>query len=155
MLDFRRRNRDAGARGMAAVIGKAGRWRWILLALAALAGCAATADRGRVEQFDKIAKAYETAIRWSDFQRAAGVAGIGAAQTEALPKLSRVRVLSYDPVSAEISPDTLRVQQTVQIEFMLEGSMKLRRIVDRQGWRFDDVQGRWVLVSGLPDFLGE
>jgi hypothetical protein len=129
-------------------------WRRALLVLAALAGCATVADRGRIEQFDKITKAYETAIRWSDFGRAAGVAGLPPEQRESAQKLARVKVISYDIVSAEIAPDTLQVKQTVQIEYTLDGSMKLRRIVDQQGWRFDEAQGRWVLLSGLPDFLG-
>ena len=129
-------------------------WRCALLALLAIAGCGTMGDRGRVDQFDKIAKSYEKAVRWSDFEGAASVAGLPAPQADAARRLSHVKVISYSPQSAEISPDTLQVQQTVQIEFTLEGSVKLRRLVDRQGWRFDAAQGRWVLVSGLPDFLG-
>ena len=129
-------------------------WWWMLLALLGLTGCGTVAERGRADQFDKIAKSYEKAIRWSDFESAAGVAGLPASQAEAARKLSRVQVISYSAQSAEISPDTLQVRQTVQIEFMVEGSMKVRRLVDRQGWSFDAAQGRWVLVTGLPEFLG-
>lgn len=140
---------------MAGVTANGFGWRWTLIVLVGLAGCGATAERGgRVEQFEKITKSYETAIRWSDFERAAGVAGLSPEDRASAHKLSRVKVISYDPVSAEVSADTLQVRQTVQIEFTVEGSMKLRSIVDRQGWRFDEAQGRWVLVSGLPDFLG-
>ncbi|HET9699298.1 MAG TPA: hypothetical protein VFP70_00100 [Burkholderiales bacterium] len=131
-------------------------WVWALAAMAVLAGCGATVERGgRVDQFDKVIRAYETAIRWSDFDRAAGVAGLAPEQREAAQKLSRVKVISYEVISAEVSPDTVQVRQSVQIEYTVEGSVKLRRIVDRQGWRFDEAQGRWVLVSGLPDFLGQ
>jgi hypothetical protein len=132
------------------------RWRWALAALIGLAGCGATLERGgRVEQFDKVVRAYETAIRWSDFDRAAGVAGLSAEQRQAAQKLARVKVISYETMGAEVSADTLQVLQAVQIEYTLEGSIKLRRLLDRQGWRFDEAQGRWVLVSGLPDFLGQ
>lgn len=128
---------------------------WALVVLLGLAGCGATMERsGRVEQFDTIAKSYEKAIRWSDFDRAAGIAGLSPEQREAAQKLARVKVISYDAMSAEVAPDALQVRQSVQIEYTVEGSVKLRRIVDRQGWRFDETQGRWVLVSGLPDFLG-
>lgn len=128
---------------------------WALVVLLGLAGCGATAERGgRVEQFDKVIRAYETAIRWSDFDRAAGVAGLPPEQRAAAQKLAPVKVIAYEVMSAEVSADTLQVRQTVQIEYTIEGSVKLRRIQDRQGWRFDDAQGRWVLVSGLPDFLG-
>lgn len=131
-------------------------WRWSLVVLLGLAGCGATMERGgRVEQFDKVIRAYETAIRWSDFDRAAGVAGLSPEQREAARKLSPVKVIAYETVSAEVSPDTLQVRQSVQIEYTVEGSMKLRRILDRQGWRFDEAQGRWVLVTGLPDFFGK
>jgi hypothetical protein len=128
---------------------------WALAVLLGLAGCGATMERGgRVEQFDKIAKSYEKAIRWSDFERAAGIAGLSPKQREAAQKLLQVKVISYETMSAEVAPDALQVSQTVQIEYTIEGSVKLRRIQDRQGWRFDESQGRWVLVSGLPDFLG-
>jgi hypothetical protein len=128
---------------------------WLLAAMVGLAGCGATVERGgRVDQFDKVVRAYETAIRWSDFDRAAGVAALPPEQREAAQKLSRVKVVSYETMSAEVSPDALQVKQSVQIEYTIEGSVKLRRILDRQGWRFDEAQGRWLLVSGLPDFLG-
>jgi hypothetical protein len=130
-------------------------WWLAVVALITLAGCAATEERGRGAQFDNIALAYETAIRWSDFERAAGVAGVKGAEKEALQQLKQVKVISYDRVSAEVSPDGTQIRQIVQIEYTLETSMKLRRIVDQQGWQFDTTQKRWVLVTGLPDFLGK
>lgn len=128
---------------------------WVMILAAVLAGCAATEERGRGAQFDNIALAYETAIRWSDFERAMGVAGISGADKETLQRLKPVKVISYDRVSAEVSPDGTQIRQVVQIEYTLETSMKLRRIVDQQGWQFDPGRQRWILVTGLPDFFGK
>ena len=128
------------------------RWWWAAVLLA-LAGCAATQERSRGAQFDNIALAYETAIRWSDFERAVGVAGVSGANQETLQRLKPVKVVSYDRVSAELSEDGTQILQIVKIEYTLETSMKLRRIVDQQGWQFDPAQKRWILVTGLPDFF--
>lgn len=128
--------------------------RWLaLLALLALAGCAATAQRNRIDQFDRTARAYEKALSWSDFEGAAEISGVAVPDKKALERLRQVRVISYEQRAAEVSPDGTQARRSVQIEYTVEGSMKLRTLVDQQAWRFDQARERWLLVSGLPKFF--
>lgn len=128
--------------------------RWLaLLAVLVLAGCAASAHRNRVEQFDLTARAYEKSVTWSDFEGAAEIAGVVVPDRKALQKLRQVKVISYEQRAADISPDGAQARRSVQIEYTVEGSMKLRTLVDQQAWRFDEPQGRWLLLTGLPKFF--
>lgn len=128
-------------------------WWLALLALLVLSGCAATAQRSRLDQFDVTARAYEKALTWSDFERAAEIGGVAIPDKAALDRLRRVRVISYEQRAADVSPDGTQARRSVQIEFTLEGSMRLRTLMDQQAWRYDEPQGRWLLVSGLPKFF--
>ena len=118
-----------------------------------LAGCAATAQRSRLDQFDRTARAYEKAVTWSDFEGAAEIGGVAVPDRKALEKLRQVRVISYEQRVADVSPDGTQARRSVLIEYTVEGSVKLRTLVDQQGWRFDQAQERWLLVTGLPRFF--
>jgi len=128
--------------------------RWLaLLAVLALAGCAATAQRNRVDQFDLTARGYEKAVTWSEFETAAEIAGVAVPDRKVLQKLRQVKVISYDQRAADLSPDGTQARRSVQIEYTLEGSMRLRTLLDQQAWRYDEPQGRWLLLTGLPKFF--
>ena len=129
-----------------------GRWL-VLLAVLVLAGCAATAQRNRVDLFDRTARAYEKSVTWSDFEGAAEIAGVPVPDNKFLQKLRQVKVISYEQRAADISPDGTQARRSVQIEYTVEGSMRLRTLLDRQAWRYDEPQDRWLLLTGLPKFF--
>lgn len=42
--------------------------------------------------------------------------------------------------------------QLVRIDYVLRDEQRLKTLVDRQQWRWDDDLGAWWLYGGLPAF---
>lgn len=124
---------------------------WLLL-LPALAGCATFEHASRIEKLERTTRAYANALRWGQFEQAAGSVGIDATKQE-LEKLQLVRVTAYQEQGSDASPNVSEVRQVVRIEFMMENTMRVRTIEDVQQWRYDAAKGRWVLSSGFPPFF--
>lgn len=122
-----------------------------VLGLAALlAGC--ITSRGlRMQRFETSAKAYETAMRWSDFAGAAGHLAASAPQPD-IGKLRAVRIVSYDVKALNAKPDLRELQQVVEIRYVQTDRMRERQVLDTQHWQYDDKDTRWRLLSGLPAF---
>ena len=126
---------------------------WLpLLAVLFLAGCGALDQRSRLEQFEVVTEAYRKAVSWSDFERAAEIGGVTGVDGKVLDRLRGVKVASYEQKQVELSPDGMQARCNVNIEYTAGSSIRVRSLVDRQVWRFDAAAGRWLLVSGLPDF---
>ncbi len=116
------------------------------------AGCAGLAEQRRLEQFEKTARAYDKAIRWSDFQAAYSLTRPDPNRPPNFERLKRVQVTSYETLGATPAPGGTEVRQSVAIEYMFINSMRVLRLIDPQVWVFDEAAGRWQLTSGLPDF---
>ena len=126
---------------------------WLVLLTAVfLAGCGAIAQMNRLEQFEVVTEAYRKALSWSDFERAAEIGGVTGLDKKALDRLRGVKVASYEQKQIEFSPDGLQARCNVNIDYTAGTSIRVRSLVDRQSWRYDVAAGRWLLVSGLPDF---
>jgi hypothetical protein len=119
-----------------------------ILVVAALAGCAGGFTRkGRL---DATLQAYESSIRWSQFDAASG---FEAKEDAAVPdRLQHIRVTSYDVLQSTLADDKERAQQTVQIRYYDTDDMRERVTIDHQDWRYDAAKKKWVLHSGLPPF---
>lgn len=127
--------------------------RWLVVALALLLGaCASVGDQRRLELFEKTARAYDRAIRWSDFQAAYSLTRPDPARPPDFARLKGIQVTSYEAVGALPSAGAMEVRQAVAIEYMRINDMRVRRIVDEQVWVYSETEKRWQLVSGLPDF---
>ncbi len=122
-----------------------------LLFLAAIvAGCATSM---RLEKFDTTTRAYERALRWSDFQTAFALAGNADAPLPDFRRLQDVRVTSYDVVGApQVNGDASQVVQMVEIRYANLGNMSERRLTDRQTWVYSPSDERWKLRSAFPAF---
>jgi hypothetical protein len=46
----------------------------------------------------------------------------------------------------------MMVMQLVDFQYYRMRNVTVRTITDRQRWEYDHEQGRWYLISGLPDF---
>jgi len=130
-------------------------WRLLaLLALAALAGCPSSysVDKTRGEAF----KQYETIIRWSQWDAAAGfiapeyLAENPISQLE-MDRLRLFKVTNYTVRSVNILADGLTAQQVVEIRMFSTTQAVERSIIDQQDWRYVPEIKRWLLFSGLPD----
>jgi hypothetical protein len=124
------------------------------LVAGAVSGC------GRVKE-DKIAMAldsavngYRESIRWGYFDAAIGFihpTERGDLDTETL---ENIRVTGYEVVQPPvITPDYTAVQ-LVRIEYVLEDEQRLKDLMDRQEWRYDEDGAGWWLYTGMPAFDG-
>lgn len=122
-----------------------------LLFIAALVAACATAVR--LEKFETMARAYERALRWSDFRTAFALAGNADAQAPDFSRLQDVRVTSYDVIGApQRNDEASEVVQMVEIRYANLGNMSERRLMDRQTWIYSPSAERWKLRSPFPAF---
>jgi hypothetical protein len=116
------------------------------------AGC------GRVKE-DKMAaalynatKGYRESVRWGYFDAAAGFLDPDEREDLDTEALANVRVTSYEVIQpAVITPEETAVQ-LVRIEYVLQDEQRLKSLMDRQEWRWDEDATNWWLSTGLPRF---
>lgn len=129
------------------------RWLWLALVLL-LAACGSK----RNNDLQSSLYAYQSLIRWGDFQQAAGMVDPDFLAKHPMSRLDwerfqQVQVSGYrasDPVPV----NETEVQVVAEIEFVNIHTQSPRSIVDRQLWRFDATSKRWLLTTGLPDLGG-
>jgi hypothetical protein len=123
---------------------------WILLVAALLLGCA----NARVDQLDAALRAYERAIRWSDYKAAFALAGQPNAPVPDFERLQHIRVTSYDKIGApQMSADGMKLVQVVEIRFVNVNRMADRVLTDKQVWEYAEAEQRWKLTSPFPAFI--
>lgn len=70
-----------------------------------------------------------------------------------VPKyLENIRVTSYDVVQPPVRSDESTATQIAQIEYLHEDVQRVRKLSDRQEWRYDPATETWWLHSGVPAF---
>lgn len=120
-----------------------------------LAGCSMISGMRRVEDFSNISKTYEHTMLNSDFR--AGVRFIDpsvlTAEKKAFYKTyENVKVFDYEVTDVTVSDDRLTITQHADIEYYLLDCYIMRRLQDRQIWKYNRKTGNWRLWSGLPEF---
>lgn len=95
---------------------------------------------------------YEAAIRWSLFKRAAGYLADPAKAAPDWKRLEQIRVTGYVTTFRDLFQSGKVLTQTVKIRYLTGNGVVERTIEDEQRWRFDELQERWLLETGLPKF---
>jgi len=124
----------------------------LLAAVLLLAGCATqthTRDLLTVTLYD-----YSGAIRWNRVDVATGwldpeVKSIAVKPLD-LQRFEQVQITGYDVKGSEWLAEH-RYAQVVEVRLVNKHTQAERSIVDRQVWRFDPENRRWLLTTGLPD----
>jgi hypothetical protein len=125
----------------------------ISLAVLLLVGCAAVEKDRRALSLDSTTRAYLAALRWSDFEGAFGFLPPEIRlQQELPPGFNDLRITRYEILKPPVITTDTQATQTVAIEYLYEYNQVVRRITDRQSWRWDDQAQAWWLESGLPEF---
>jgi hypothetical protein len=132
----------------------------VLLALVAalalaLPGCARLKEDNRRIAFEHTSNGYREAIRWGYFHAAAGFLAPDARDGVDPAALDNVRVTGYEVVRPAKLGSGEDTEQLVQIDYVLRDSQRLRKLLDRQRWRYDDADKAWYLRSGLPAFSSD
>lgn len=132
---------------------KLGMWAGLIAILVTLSACASSgkSDEGLRSRIFH----YAAAIRWNEIEQA--VKYIDPAVLAEQPftaadagRWREIQVARY--VEGPQSVDAQgRVEQTVQIELIDRATQRVRSIVDRQRWRYDESAQIWWLETGLPD----
>ncbi|MET0225498.1 MAG: hypothetical protein ABW187_03565 [Dokdonella sp.] len=131
--------------------------RYVMPALVAvlLAACATDKMRSRQTVLDDTLKAYAGTIRWGDVAQAQAffdpkVLAEHPPTALELARFKQVRITAYDE-QPPVPVNENEVRQTVEIGLVNVNSQAARSVIDHQVWRYDEVQKRWWLTSGLPD----
>jgi len=126
----------------------------LLLGLAILlSGCPKT----KVEKdLSETLLQYETIVRWAQWD--ATVEFVSPEYQEKHPitrleldRLRLFRVTQYVVRSSVPIDGGLGLIQNVEIRMFNKNQARERTIVDKQLWKYNDLTGRWLLHSGLPD----
>ena len=118
-----------------------------------LIGCATISEQSRMTRFEKISERYKELVLLSEFE-AAYMFGDTENMTEDinLDALKNIKVTDYALKSYDISNDRLEINQSIEMEYHWLDIYKVRTILDKQIWKYDEEKETWVLQTGLPRF---
>jgi len=123
-----------------------------LAAVLALPGCANMERERKASALQASTNAYREALRWGYWRAAVELLHPDARADLDLEPLENIRVTSLEVVRPmSITPDG-KALRLVQIDYVLEDEQRVKRLLDRQDWRWDDSLAAWLLHSGLPAF---
>jgi len=134
-------------------ISKAGKISWylIIVLLITLYGCISDP---KISEMEDTLRAYERAIRWSDFQLVPGFRSPEKAKEELdFDKLKSIKVTGYATQQRLVSDTGVEASQIVEIRFYDENVGREKVVIDRQKWTYDNAVDHWVLVSELPSLF--
>ena len=116
-------------------------------------GCARVEKQKKTQGLEAAANAYGKSIRWAYYETAYGY--LHPDKIKEVPEhLENVRVTSYDVVQPPVmvNEEQTRAEQVAQIEYVLRDRQIVRKLSDRQDWRFDEETETWWLHSDIPAF---
>lgn len=125
----------------------------VLVSAVLLAACATVEKDKRVLALQAATNGYQSAIRWGYYETAFGYLHPDLRKGKPLPEgLKDVRLTGYDVVQPPTMQDEDTAIQVVNVEYLHEDRQVVKRISDRQVWKWDDALDSWWLKSGLPAF---
>jgi hypothetical protein len=128
------------------------KWLWAVTLSAFLGGCGMGME-AQLERFDTTARAYEHAIRWSDFSTAYSIAyDMRTAPMPSLGALKDIQITSYETKASSADDTATHMTQLVEIRYVHTSRMAERVLVDKQTWEYSEPEKRWYLRSPFPQF---
>lgn len=125
----------------------------MLLAGMLSAGCAMVEQDRRALGLEAATSGYQSALRWGYYETAVGFLHPDQRKDGGLPpSLEGLRITGYDVVQPPLMHDEAKASQVVVIDYFFEDAQVVKRLTDRQVWRWDDQLKTWWLDSGLPRF---
>ena len=119
--------------------------------LLALGGCKSISDMKEGDDLDRALKAYEAAMRWSDFHAALTYHKWPEGEPVPLPEdFAHLRVMDYYVVYPPVTSSDSTAQQAVEISYVNQEYQILRKVTDRQIWVYNKDIKRWEITSPMP-----
>jgi hypothetical protein len=117
------------------------------------AGCATVEKDKRAVALQAATHGYQSALRWGYYETAFGYLHPDLRKGMTVPeKLKDLRVTGYDVVQPPTLQDEGTATQIVSIDYLYEDRQVVKRVTDRQVWKWDEALDSWWLKSGLPNF---
>ena len=131
-------------------------WTLLVLIVVAGAGCATT-KKGEIKLLESTLRAHGSTMRWGQIDQALAYMDPKFLEkhkpTELeLERWRQVRVAGYREQPFVLTDETHAVQ-VVEVEVINNHTQAVRSVVDRQEWRFDEENERWLLTTGLPKLV--
>jgi len=146
----------SGTKRNSRVAGQLGRTQsllWVLLVSVLSVGCAMVEKDRRALGLEAATTGYQSALRWGYYETAFGFLHPDQRKDVERPEaLDGLRITGYDVVQPPVMQDDDTASQIVVIDYLFEDAQVVRRLTDRQVWRWDDQLKSWWLDSGLPRF---
>ncbi len=100
---------------------------------------------------DHVLSNYRTAMRWGRWE---DLFSFRDPKAPVVPELDldNIRVTGYEIRQPPVEIKENTVIQVVQIQYVLRDRQQLRKLREKQEWRFDAENKRWTLFSPFPDF---
>lgn len=126
----------------------------LALLLLLLTGCTTVDEKKKSMTLHSTMRAYESTIRWGDFETAYGFIKLDDAEDPGPDPsdLKAIKVTAYTSRITSVSEDGMEAQVVAEISYYNERRMSVVELVDRQTWRFDLEAGKWYLAVPLPAF---
>ena len=131
----------------------------LLLVTFLLTGCWNNQAWGiRGDEFQKTFIRYSSAVRWAEYDQAYTYIKMRNGEPEVLDLdgLTEFEVTRYEIVSKTLGPKTetkpADVLLLVEIDFLQEGSPRIKTMKREETWWFDEEAEKWYLDGNLPDF---
>ena len=116
------------------------------------AGCTSLTENSRMEKFGLIAKAYEHALRMSDYSKAAKFLDPSASISKPdFEKMKNIKIVEYKLIHTDVSENKQEITQDVELQYFRLNSNILHSAHHPQTWRFKPEDKIWLLQTGLPD----
>ena len=124
----------------------------MFIILLVIIGCASIETGNKVSLYDETARAYDTAIRWGNYEQAYGFKKLEKTDAD-LPEFDhyrQFRVTDYVVKNTIVSADKSKILRVVSIQYYRMRDVTVKVITDRQVWEYDENEDRWYLMSELP-----
>lgn len=107
---------------------------------------------------DQMLYHYVSAIRWSDFDKAAAFIDPKVLEERPITSFDLERYKQFQVSGYEVKsgrePAKGEYEQVVEIRLVNRNTQTEKIITDHQHWRFDPEAKRWWLTTGLPKLDG-
>ena len=118
----------------------------LVLLVLSLAACMSYQERKKEIVLDNTLSKYRTAMRWGRWDTCLSFRDLKA-PTVSDQDLDNIQVTSY-----EIRQPPVSSKEDVVLQYVLRDRQRLRKVYDKQEWRFDVEQKVWRLHSPFPEF---
>ena len=115
-------------------------------------------DYVRGTKFEDRVRLYSQAIRWSEFERAAGFIRMreGHAQRQDLDFFNKIKVTKYQSTNKtpkqNFDEQTSDIILVYEIDYFIDDDYKMKHLRYEQLWWYDETVGNWFLDTDLPRF---